>query len=111
MVKRGDIILMDFDPQTGHEQKGTRPALVVSNEAFNRLSKMVMVCPITNTNKGHPFHLPLDGRTRTTGVVMCDQARTMDITARKARHLEVAPPDIVESVVDAIVRFIEIDRV
>jgi len=50
MVKQGDIIWLDFNPQTGHEQSGRRPALVVSNESFNRFSKMAIVCPITNTD-------------------------------------------------------------
>jgi len=49
MVKQGDIIWLDFNPQTGHEQNGRRPAVVVSNESFNRFSKMAIVCPITNT--------------------------------------------------------------
>ena len=49
MVKQGDIIWLDFNPQTGHEQSGRRPAVVVSNESFNRFSKMAIVCPITNT--------------------------------------------------------------
>jgi mRNA interferase MazF len=83
MVKQGFIIWLDFDPQTGHEQKGRRPALVISNKTFNKFSKLVIVCPITNTDKNHPFHVKLDNRTKTTGAVLCDQARTLDISARR----------------------------
>ena len=51
MVRQGYLIWVDFDPQIGYEQKGRRPALVISNETFNNFSKMAIVCPITNTDK------------------------------------------------------------
>ena len=57
---QGDIILLHFNPQAGHEQRGQRPALVVSNDVFNRFTKIAMVCPITNTDKGFPLHVRLD---------------------------------------------------
>ena len=50
---QGDIVYLDFDPQSGHEQKGRRPALVISNNLFNRVSSLTMVCPITHTDRGH----------------------------------------------------------
>ena len=84
VFEQGDIVYLDFDPQSGHEQKGRRPALVVSNNLFNRVSSMTMVCPITNTDRGHPFHIRLDARTRTTGVVMCDQVRMLALNTRHA---------------------------
>ena len=58
--ERGDIITLDFDPQTGHEQKGKRPAIVISNSTFNNFTRMAMVCPITNTSRGFPLHVALD---------------------------------------------------
>ena len=82
--EQGDIIFLDFDPRTGHEQKGRRPAIVVSNNTFNQFTKMALVCPVTNTNKGFPLHVPLDKRTKTTGVIMCEQVKSLDITARNA---------------------------
>ena len=84
VFEQGDIVYLDFDPQSGHEQKGRRPALVVSNNLFNRVSSLTMVCPITHTDRGHPFHIRLDERTRTDGVVMCDQARMLDLPSRRA---------------------------
>ena len=73
--KQGDIIVMDFNPQKGHEQSGRRPALVLSNDILNHHSSMSLVCPITNTNKKHPFHIELDERTQTTGVILCDRRK------------------------------------
>lgn len=102
---QGDIITMDFNPQSGHEQAGRRPALVVSNDILNRCSVMAMVCPITNTNKEHPFHIKLDDRTVTTGVILCDQAKMLDITARNWRFKEKCPEDIWKEARDLIISF------
>ncbi|GHT66759.1 mRNA-degrading endonuclease [Bacteroidia bacterium] len=109
MVKQGNIIWLNFDPQTGHEQRGRRPAVVVSNETFNRFSKMAIVCPITSTDKNHPFHIKLDYRTETKGVILCDQPRTLDIYARDFELTEQMPEDILFDVVDIIGGFIEIE--
>jgi len=57
--KQGDFVILSFDPQAGHEQQGRRPALVISKESFNKATGMAMVCPITNTNRGNPFHVPV----------------------------------------------------
>ncbi|GHV96145.1 mRNA interferase PemK [Spirochaetia bacterium] len=110
MVKQGHIIWLDFNPQIGHEQKGRRPALVVSNNTFNNFSNLAMVCPITNTDKSYPFHIKLDERTKTTGVVLCDQTRTLDINARNYTFIEEIPEDILFDVVDIINGFIEIEK-
>lgn len=107
IFEQGDIIYLDFDPQAGHEQKGRRPALVVSNNLFNRVSNLTMVCPITHTDRGHPFHVRLDNRTKTDGVILCDQARMLDTISRRASYIEKVPPDIIAEVVDLIIGFIE----
>jgi mRNA interferase MazF len=110
MVKQGHVIWLDFDPQAGHEQKGRCPALVISNEVFNNFSNLAIVCPITNTIKNYPFHIKLDERTKTTGVILCDQARTLDINARNYEFIEKLPDDILLEVVDIIIGFIEIEN-
>ena len=107
MVKQGNIILVDFDPQLGHEQKGRRPALVISNELFNKYSEMSIVCPITNTDKNHPLHVKLNDKTKTTGVVLCDQIKTMDIKVRNFKILENIPEDILENVLDIVFSLME----
>lgn len=106
--KQGDIIFLEFDPQSGHEQKGRRPAIVVSNDKFNSITNLAMVCPVTNTNRSFPLHIPLDDRTATTGVIMCEQAKTLDVSARNVVFKEKAPVDIVEEVVDVLIGLIEI---
>jgi mRNA interferase MazF len=110
MVKQGCIIWLDFDPQTGHEQKGRRPALVISNETFNNFSNLTIVCPIANTVKNYPFHIKLDERTKTTGVILCDQAWTLDINARNFEFIVLVPEDILLEVLDIIIGFIEIEK-
>ena len=103
--KQGDIIVIDFSPQRGHEQKGRRPAIVLSNNILNQHSSIALVCPITNTNKNHPFHIELDERTQTTGVILCDQAKMLDIKARNAEFKEECPEDIWNEAKDLIISF------
>lgn len=66
-----------------------------------------MVCPITHTDRGSPFHVRLDGRTKTDGVVMCDQVRMLDLNSRKAAFEEKAPDDILTEAIDIIRAIIE----
>ena len=110
MVKQGSLVWLDFDPQIGHEQKGRRPALVVSNETFNNFSNLAIVCPVTNRNKDYPFHVRLDERTKTTGVILCDQARTVDIIVRNYEFIEKIPNDILFDVIDIIGGFTEMEN-
>lgn len=106
--QQGDIVYLDFDPQSGHEQKGRRPAIVISNNAFNALSRGALVCPITNTNRSIPLHVQLDSRTKTTGVIMCDQVKALDMQSRSAAYLERAPEDLVAEAVDIVIAMIEV---
>jgi mRNA interferase MazF len=105
---QGDIIYMDFDPQAGHEQKGRRPAIVVTNQVFNKISNLRMVCPITTTDRNHPLHVKLPENLKTTGFIMCDQARMLDLKARNAAYEENVPSDVINKVVDLIISFVEI---
>ena len=109
MVKQGDIIYIDFNPVLGTEQAGIRPALVVSTAGYQHFtSKRAMLCPITRTNRGYPAHVPLDGRTTTKGVIMCDQLKSVDLSARGFEFVENAPPDIVDRVLDILAEFLGI---
>lgn len=107
--RRGDIIWLSLNPQSGHEQAGRRPALVISNDTFNEYTKsLAMVCPITNTKRENAFHVKLDGLS-TTGVIMCEQAKILDVTARDAEFKEKAPDDIVFEAVDIVSGIIEFE--
>lgn len=84
---KGDIIKLSFDPQSGHEQSGWRPGLVISNYTFNKATGFAVICPITNTNRNYPFHLLIPEGLDTTGVVMVDQVKSLDYLKRKAKYL------------------------
>jgi mRNA-degrading endonuclease toxin of MazEF toxin-antitoxin module len=89
-MKRGEIWLVSLDPTSSHEQKGRRPVLIVSPEAFNRITRVPVVLPITsggNFARTAGFAVPLVG-TKTTGIVRCDQPRALDLAARRGRKLE-----------------------
>lgn len=106
--KQGDIILMQLNPQVGREQRGHRPALVVSNGVYNHFTRIAVVCPITNTDKRFPLHVPLDDRTETIGVIMCEQVKALAIMARGAVFSERVPNDILEEVIDILIGSVEI---
>jgi len=101
-MKRGEIWLVGLDPAEGHEQKGRRPVLIVSPEAFNRLTKAPVILPITRGGsfaRVAGFGVSLVGAgTTTTGVIRCDQPRALDLGARNARPLETVPDGIIEEV-------------
>jgi mRNA interferase MazF len=96
---KGDFLTLSFDPQSGHEQKGRRPALVISNFLFNRATGLAIVCPITNTDRKIPFHLPVPSASSLTGFVMVEQVKSVDYNARRAKFVEKAPQQFVEDVV------------
>jgi len=101
-MKRGEIWLVGLDPAQGHEQKGRRPVLIVSPEAFNRVTKVPVVLPITsggNFARMAGFAVTLEGAgTKTTGTIRCDQPRALDFGARGGKKLERVPDAIVDEV-------------
>ena len=99
---QGDFVVLTFDPQSGHEQMGRRPALVVSVDAFNRASGMAICCPITNTDRRSPFRLSIPATTTLTGFVMCEQVKSIDFQARRVKFVEKAPKDLLEDVLAII---------
>lgn len=107
MVKQGDIVKVNFNPQQGHEQAGYRPALVVSNDDFNANTKLAIVCPITNTRNNFPLHIPLPDNLITTGVVLCEHVRTLDLNARQHTYIETVSPEFLRNIVDIIFAEIE----
>lgn len=107
MVNQGDIIKVNFNPQKGHEQAGYRPAVVISNDIFNQKTNLVIVCPITNTNNKFPLHVPLNAKLQTTGVVLCEHIRTLDLLARNYIFVEKMPKDLLQKVID--ITFAEIE--
>ena len=101
-MERGEIWLVSLDPTAGHEQQGTRPVLIVTPAAFNRVTRLPVVVPVTsggNFARTAGFAVSLDGvGIRTTGVVRCDQPRTIDMKARGGKRLERVPETIMNEV-------------
>lgn len=101
-MERGDIFHVDLDPTKGKEQRGARPVLIVSTRDFNR-GGTALICPITqggNYSRGRGFSVSLSSAgTNVQGVVLCDQARTIDMAARGGRFSEKAPDFIVDEVI------------
>ena len=108
-MRRGEIWLVGLDPTLGHEQKGRRPVLIVSPEAFNRITKVPVVLPITsggNFARTAGFAVTLGG-TKTTGVVRCDQPRALDVAARGGKKLEDVPDAIMNEVLAKVAPIFE----
>jgi len=100
--QQGDLVTLTFDPQSGHEQRGRRPAIVVSKGLFNRHTGLCIVCPITNTRRDYPFHVALPVRQDLTGFVMVEQVKSVDFRTRRARHLGKAPAAVLEEVLSIL---------
>ena len=106
MPQRGDILELSLDPTLGQEVRGFRPVLVLSADAFNKASGLLLVAPITQggtASRETGFSVTLMGAgTATQGVVLCDQTRTIDARARTFKKVEMAPPLIVQEALDAV---------
>jgi mRNA-degrading endonuclease toxin of MazEF toxin-antitoxin module len=110
-MKRGEIWLVSLDPTSGHEQQGRRPVLIVSPEAFNKVTKLPAVLPITSGGsfaRMAGFAVPLTSAgTKTTGVVRCDQPRALDLSAQGGRKLESIADVVMDEVLARIAPIFE----
>jgi mRNA interferase MazF len=95
---RGDIVYLDFDPTRGHEQKGHRPAFVISPVGYNRKSSLALLMPITTQQKGYPFEVLLPAGLTIQGVILVDQIKCLDWKARGVQFVESAPERVIEEV-------------
>jgi mRNA interferase ChpB len=104
-LERGDIFDVDLEPTKGREQRGRRPVIVVTTAEFNRHNAPI-VCPITGGGESarlKGFAVPLSGAgTKTDGVVLCNQPRVLDISARRGKRIERAPDSVVDEVLAAL---------
>ena len=98
----GDFVRLTFDPQSGYEQRGRRPALVVSNTLFNARTQLAMVCPITNTFRNVPFHVKVPSDGSLTGYIMVEQIKSVDYTSRQVQFLEEAPDWVLQDVLSIL---------
>ena len=99
--ERGDVIWVDFDPTRGVEIQKIRPALVLSPKAFNQRTKLVLVAPITSTVRGHAFEVSISGD-QVSGVVVCQQVRTVDYKARHIKKVERASRLVIDEALSKV---------
>jgi mRNA interferase MazF len=95
---RGDVIWINFNPQSGHEQAGHRPALVLSPASYNKKTGLMLLCPITSQIKGYPFEVLIPDGSEIKGAILSDQVKSMDWQARGARYSCTLPRDTVRDV-------------
>ncbi|MEB3228271.1 MAG: endoribonuclease MazF [Synechocystis sp.] len=96
--ERGDIVYLNFDPTKGHEQRGYRPALVLSPRSYNLKSTLALLTPITKQQKGYPFEVLLPPGLQTQGVILADQIKCLDWKVRGVKFVESIPDNLVEEV-------------
>ena len=97
--KQGDIVMLSFDPTKGHEQRGKRPAIVISTNIFNKNTKMAIVCPITSNEKYFPTHYILEDTKKIFGSVLCEHIRSIDYEIRNVEFVEKASDNDLVSVI------------
>ncbi|MFA6144921.1 MAG: type II toxin-antitoxin system PemK/MazF family toxin [Sulfurimonas sp.] len=100
--QRGDLVVLTFDPQAGHEQQGRRPALIISNTLFNQRVGLAIACPITNTDRNFPFHVNVQNE-NLSGFVMTEQVKSIDYRARNVKFVA----KINEEVLDHVLGLVE----
>lgn len=98
---QGDIVTLDFDPQSGHEQKGRRPAVIVSNKIFNSRLGLAFACPITSTRRGFPFHIEIS-TSKISGFIMTEQMKSIDYNAREIKFVEKIDSEIFDDAISII---------
>lgn len=100
--ERGDLVWLQFNPQSGHEQAGKRPALVISPKTYNGKVGLALLCPVTTKIKGYPFEVDLPKDLPIEGVVLSDQVKSLDWQSRQAMFICAAPDDVVQEVLEKI---------
>jgi len=100
--QRQEFIWLNFDPQMGHEQKGRRPGLVVSHSSFNQKMGFAVIVPVSSTSRVNPFYVPIPAGLGVTGVIMCDQLRSLDFRARKYNFICTCPDLLFQDVLRRI---------
>ena len=100
--RKGDFVTVTFDPQSGHEQRGRRPALVVSNDLFNKATGLCIACPVPNTRRDYPFHVSIPEGQGVTGVVMVEQLKSIDFRSRSVKRIGTASEPVLHEVLSIL---------
>lgn len=100
--RKGDFVALTFDQHAGHDQRGRRPALVISNDLFNKATGLCIACPVTNTRRDYPFHVSIPDGQAVTGVVMVEQVKSLDFRSRNVKRIGTAPEPVLEEVLSIL---------
>lgn len=106
---RGDLVWLEFTPQVGSEQRGRRPALVLSPKIYNGKVGLALFCPVTSKIKGYPFEVKLPDGTSVSGVVLSDQLKSLDWRSRKVKFIERASLDVMAMLTARVLTLLEPD--
>lgn len=106
--ERGDIVWLDFDPQSGHEQKSRRPAIVISPKIYDSKTGLALFCPITNQVKGYPFEVLLPANLAVTGVIIADQIKSLDWKVRNAEFIVKAPKNVLNETMNKFLTLVKL---
>jgi mRNA interferase MazF len=106
--ERGALVWTVFSPNLGHEQAGRRPAVVLSPKVFHDHSAMTVVCPITNRERGWPMEVKLPPDLAIKGVVLIDQIRSIDRSARPFEIVGQVPPEVLDEINSKLAPFLSI---
>jgi mRNA interferase MazF len=98
---RGDVVWLQFDPQSGHEQAGRRPALTLSPKAYNEKVGLAIFCPVTSYEKGYPFEVRINEQ-KIKGVILADQVKSLDWKMREAEFIVKAPLSVTNEVIELL---------
>lgn len=105
----GDLVWLDFDPQTGHEQAGRRAALILTSQIYNEATSLCLTCPITSQVKGYPFEVELAEDQSISGVILSDHIKSLDWKKRKAKLIEKVQDEALQEVRAKIVALIDMN--
>lgn len=98
---RGDLVWLQFNPQSGHEQAGRRPALTLSPKAYNQKVGLAIFCPVSSHEKGYPFEVKINDP-KVQGVILADQVKSLDWKRREAEFIAKAPASVIQNVIDLV---------
>jgi len=100
--QRGDVVWITLNPQSGHEQAGRRPAVVLSRGIYNEKVELAILCPVTNQIKGYPFEVLMPDGFPVSGVILADQIKSLDWRVRDAEWICTLPPRVVVEVLQKL---------
>jgi mRNA interferase MazF len=103
--ERGDIVWLNFNPQSGHEQMGKRPAIVVSPKKYNSKTNLALFCPITSKIKNYPFEVIILEK-EINGVILSDQIKSLDWKERNAEFIGKSSEEVLEEVINKVLLLI-----